>query len=110
MANASKSAPGKYYRKGISLIQAVNKFGDEAQAEAWFVTRRWPDGIQCPRCDSDRIKPRKTQRRTPLYHCNACQFDFTVKTGTILHDSKRPSPSGPLGSTCTAPASKACPA
>lgn len=86
----AKSAPGKSYRKGISLVEAVNRFGDEAEAEAWFVARRWPDGIRCVRCESDNVGKRKSKRLTPLYHCNACKKDFTVKTGTIMHDSKLP--------------------
>ena len=31
-----------------------------------------------------------TNRKTSLYHCNDCKRDFTVKTDTILHDSKLP--------------------
>lgn len=81
-------APGKAYRKGITLIEAVNRFGDDAAAEAWFVSRRWPNGIECPHCDSDAITNRKSRRKTPQYHCNGCKANFTVKTGTIMHDSK----------------------
>ena len=84
------NAPGKHYRKGISLIDAVQRFGDEAQAEAWFVARRWPTGIQCPGCEGKAITPRKSGRQTPQYHCTGCALNFTVKTGTILHDSKLP--------------------
>ena len=76
--------------KGISLIDAVKKFGDEAKAEAWFVSRRWPDGIRCPHCDSDSISPRTSRRQTPQYHCKSCTSNFTVKTGTIMQDSKLP--------------------
>ena len=25
-----------------------------------------------------------------MYHCNDCKKDFTVKTGTVMHDSKLP--------------------
>ena len=90
MDKAAAKAPGKSYRKGITLVEAVQQFADEAQAETWFVARRWPDGIRCLKCDSDRIVPRKSSRKTPLYHCNACKFDFTVKTGSIMHESKLP--------------------
>ena len=84
----AKNAPGKHYRKGISLIDAVQQFGDEANAEAWFVARRWPDGIQCVHCDSDAIPPRKARRQTAQYHCKTCTSNFTVKIGTIMRDSK----------------------
>ncbi len=85
-----KGGPGKAYRTGISLIEAVQKFGDEETAHQWFVDRRWPDGVRCPDCDSENVKMRNSKRKTPVYHCNACKYDFTVKSGTILHDSKLP--------------------
>ena len=85
-----RKAPGKYFREGMTLIEAVQEFGDERKAEAWFVAQRWPDGIQCPYCDSPNISPRKNGRLTPAYRCNPCKRDFTVKTGTIMHDSKLP--------------------
>lgn len=83
-----KSSPGKSYRKGISLKAAIRLFGDEAKAEQWFVTRRWPDGIRCAYCESERVSNRKTRRKTPQYHCKDCGKNFTVKTNTIMHDSK----------------------
>ena len=85
-----KNAPGKSYRKGISLIKALQEFGDDTKAEAWLVAQRWPEGIRCPFCDSDGISPRKTSRKTPQYRCRTCRKDFTVKTGTIMEDSKLP--------------------
>ena len=84
------SAPGKHFRKGITLIEAVKQFGDDASAEQWFVERRWPNGVICVECDSDRIHTRKpnARRKTSVFHCNDCKKDFTVKTGTIMHDSR----------------------
>ena len=84
----SKSAPGKSYRKGISLKAAIQSFGDDAKAEAWFISRRWPDGIQCVYCDSKRVSDKKSNRKTPMHHCKDCGKDFTIKTGTIMQDSK----------------------
>lgn len=86
----TKSGSGKSYRKGIGLIEAVRQFGDEEKAHAWFVARRWPDGIQCPHCEGFSITARKSTRKTPQYHCNDCTANFTVKTKTIMHDSKLP--------------------
>ena len=86
----AKNAPGKHYRKGISLLDALEQFGDDEKANDWFLTRRWPDGIQCLECGSDRVTRRKSNRTTPVYHCNACKYDFTVKVGTIMEDSKIP--------------------
>ena len=66
----------------------MEKFGNEEAAHEWFVERRWPDGVRCPDCDSGNVKMRNTKRKTPVYHCNTCKYDFTVKSGTIMHDSK----------------------
>ena len=86
----AQKAPGKSFRKGITLVEAVQQFGDDTAAEAWFVARRWPNGIKCVECDSDRIHTRKpnARRKTSVFHCNDCKKDFTVKTGTIMHDSR----------------------
>ena len=89
--NRAGKAPGKSYRKGISLIEAVERFKDEAKAEAWFAERRWPDGVRCLSCHkgSDRIR-KLTKRKTPQYRCLSCLYTFTVKTGTVMQDSKLP--------------------
>ncbi len=53
-------APGKSYRKGISLVEAVRRFSNEAVAESWFIETRWPDGVRCPFCESGaHVKERK---------------------------------------------------
>ncbi len=82
--------PRKPKRMGLSLKQVIRKFDDEKAANQWFVERRWPDGIVCPYCDGENVSPRKSKRVTPVYRCNPCKRDFTVKTGTIMHDSKLP--------------------
>ncbi|MDE2844347.1 MAG: IS1595 family transposase, partial [Chloroflexota bacterium] len=86
----ARNAPGKHYRKGISLIEAVQRFGDDEKANEWFVQRLWPNGIVCPYCESKDISDRKTRRQTPQYYCRSCKGIFTVKTGTIMHDSRLP--------------------
>ena len=83
----AKNAPGKHYRKGISLVDALKQFGDDEKANTWFIAQRWPDGIECLRCDSPKVTRRNSKRKTPLYHCNACKHDFTVKVGTVMEGS-----------------------
>ena len=46
------SAPGKHYRKGISLMEIMDMFPDDATAEDWFASIRWPDEVACGRCGS----------------------------------------------------------
>ena len=48
---ASK-APGKHYRKGITIFELTALFPDNATAEKWFADQRWPEGAHCPYCGS----------------------------------------------------------
>lgn len=83
------SGPGRSYRKGLSLIQVTQRFSTPAKAEAWFVRQRWPNGIQCPECDSDNVAKVKSRKPQP-YRCRTCKKQFSVKTGTVLQNSKIP--------------------
>ena len=62
-------------------------FPDDRAAERWFVTWRWPEGVECPRCDSKDIQERQTRKPQP-YRCRSCRKDFSVKTDTLMHNSK----------------------
>ena len=86
---AEHSAPGKHYRKGITLLDAVHRFGTPEQAEAWFVAQRWPACVTCPHCQSADIQERASRKPQP-YHCRSCRKTFSVKTGTLLQNSKLP--------------------
>ena len=80
--------PGKSYRKGITLIDAIKKFDTEEKAEAWFVKQRWPDGPVCPYqgCESTRVTIVANRKPQP-YRCRACRKFFSIKTGSMMHSS-----------------------
>lgn len=87
-AMGKQKAPGHYYRKGITLVEAVKRFADEAEAERWFIDTRWPDGVVCPFCDRmDDVQERKNRKPQP-WRCKNCRKDFSVKTNTLMHGSK----------------------
>ena len=88
METTTKSGPGKSFRQGLTLMGVAELFSDREQAEAWFVAKRWPNGIKCVDCGADTITKRKSARLTQQYHCTSCGVNFTVKTGTVMHDSK----------------------
>ncbi len=62
-------------------------FRDDATAEEWFVKNRWPAGACCPKCASPNVQERPTPKPQP-YRCRDCRKDFSVKTGTLMHNSK----------------------
>ena len=82
----SRKAPGKSYRKGVSLKQIMRMFPDDATAEAWYVEKRWPDGPYCPHCGSLNIQS-GAAHRVP-FRCRDCRKRFSVKTGTVMQSSK----------------------
>ena len=86
-----QNGPGKSYRKGMSLVEAVNKFSDEKEAERWFISTRWPDGkIACVFCGSlDDVYEVKSRKPQP-FRCKACRKYFSVKTNTLMHSSNLP--------------------
>jgi len=71
----------------LSAFEFFEKFPDEASAIAYFEDVRWPDGVICPRCNSDRTKPIRDRHR---HHCNGCGRQFSVRTGSLLENSRIP--------------------
>ncbi len=80
---------GKGYRKGISLIEIMKQFPDDATAEAWFIERRWPDGVACPHCGSTNVQTGAKHKTMP-FRCREkeCAKRFSAKTGTVMEGSK----------------------
>ena len=74
-------------RSTISTFQLFEMFPDEASARQYLEDRLWPDGPRCPGC---KATERITTRKGGFYRCNACQLDFTVRTGTIFERSHVP--------------------
>lgn len=71
----------------VTLPELIERFGSEDKCHAFLEDLRWPDGVRCPRCDSDKIS-RIVKRRQ--FDCDACRYQFSVRVGTIFHDSKLP--------------------
>ena len=82
-------APGKHYRKGISTREFFKMFPDDEAAEAWFVSRRWPNGVACVACGSMNVQANAKRRRMP-YRCRekGCGKQFSVKMGSFMQSSK----------------------
>ncbi len=70
-----------------NLFQFHEMYPDEKAAEQWFVSSRWPNGIRCPHCDSDRINERTSHPKMP-YRCKDCHKFFSVKVDSVMESSK----------------------
>lgn len=82
-------APGKAFRKGMTLVELIRKFPDDKAAEAWIAEIRWPDGPECPHCGCSNVQ-HPTAHKTMPYRCrgNGCRKFFSVRVGTVMQDSK----------------------
>ena len=82
------NAPGKHFRKGISLIGLMDLFPTDEAAEDWFASVRWSDGEPvCSDCGSARVATVASRKPMP-FRCRDCRKHFSVKHGTVMQSSK----------------------
>jgi transposase-like protein len=70
-----------------TLQQAIQYFSDEQVCVDAVALMRWPDGPQCPDCNTKNPYYLKTQKR---WKCRDCRRQFSVKVETIFEDSPVP--------------------
>src|SRR4029453_5625998 len=69
-----------------TLTEAIRHFSTWENCRDYMVTRRWPNGVECPACGSKSVyfdasrKGWECRTRHP-------KRKFTLKTGTIFEDS-----------------------
>jgi transposase-like protein len=68
----------------LTLADVMRFADDPDRALAFVVQLRWPSGIVCPRCGTDKPNFLKSRR---IWRCKGCRKDFSVKVGTIFEDS-----------------------
>ena len=83
----AQSAPGKHYRKGLTLVDLFKMFPTDETAEKWFAEQRWPQGLACVHCGSMNVNE-KTAHPKMSYRCRDCRKFFSTKTGTVMESSK----------------------
>src|SRR5262249_41125712 len=98
-------------RHGLSLIDIEQAFGTEEKCIAYLTGFRWPEGVRCLKCGSDKVSAFKTnetvrerfskkqgkmvEKRVParhLFQCNneGCRHQFSPTAGTIFADTHLP--------------------
>lgn len=71
----------------INLVNLVQKFHSEERCREYLEALRWPDGVRCVKCESDKVS--RLHKRNQ-FHCDGCTYQFSVTAGTIMHDTKIP--------------------
>lgn len=71
----------------LNLVTLLDDHATDSDCRELLERLRWPNGMYCPRCGGTGISE---VRRRPVYDCNACRHQFSVTSGTIMHDSHLP--------------------
>lgn len=79
----------------MNLIDVTKTFAAEESCLDLLEHLRWPDGVRCLKCGSDKLsritrKSRNKNKRARLFQCLSCDYQFTPTTGTIFADSHLP--------------------
>ncbi len=87
MAAEAGKAPGKYYRKGLSLIEVMNLFPTDEAAREWFEEVRWGGEPACCDCGSLNVQS-GAKHPSQTHRCRDCRRFFSVTKGTAMERTK----------------------
>ena len=71
----------------INLVSLIDKFSSNEKCRDALEDIRWPNGVACTRCGDMDILELVNQNR---WKCRSCEYQFSVMSGTIMHDSHLP--------------------
>ena len=74
-------------RADVDILTLAERFHSDDKCRAYLEALRWPEGVRCPRCQSDKVS--RIWERSQ-YDCDSCRYQFSVTAGTIFHDSHLP--------------------
>ena len=71
----------------MNLVELIDKFNCDKQCRETLERIRWPGGVKCTRCGSAELLDLPNHNR---WECKKCDYQFSVTSGTIMHDSHLP--------------------
>jgi hypothetical protein len=81
-----RKQPKQIIQMTVSQFEAA--FPDEDACDTYLVARRWPNGVICPRCGSDRPYQLKTMKfKWECPDCSAGGYRFSNIAGTIFENT-----------------------
>ncbi|MEO0625258.1 MAG: IS1595 family transposase [Pseudomonadota bacterium] len=73
----------------LSTFEFFQRFPNEEAARKRFEAQRWGDTPICGHCGSAEVTECKDHKPMP-YRCKGCRKHFSVRTGTVLAESRLP--------------------
>jgi transposase-like protein len=74
-------------KQEMDLMKLFAQFATDEQCRIALEKLRFPDGVKCIRCQSEKIS--RAYKRNQ-FECESCGYHFSVTAGTIFHDSHLP--------------------
>jgi transposase-like protein len=71
----------------MTLIDLTVAYSSDERCRELLERLRWPEGPACPRCENAAVR---LETNAKLLYCRKCDYQFSVTTGTIFHDSHLP--------------------
>src|SRR5271155_2332829 len=71
----------------LDLRTLIEKYGNEDKCRAAIEHLRWPDGVRCPACKSEKISRIVARNQ---FDCDSCRYQFSATAGTSFHDTHLP--------------------
>ena len=78
---------GASMREQMDLCKLTQQYGDDTNCRKALENLRWPDGIRCPSCKSEKISRIVARNQ---FDCDSCRYQFSVLSETIFHDTHLP--------------------
>ena len=69
----------------MKLIDFFEEYPDEQSCEKAFKEKREEQGVHCKKCGNKEHYWLKSKK---LYECKSCHFRMSLKSGTLLENSK----------------------
>ncbi len=71
----------------MTLVDVITHFDTDERCRELLVRLRWPNGVECPRCNMAAVEL-ATEKQ--LFYCKGCDYQFSVTTGTVFNDTHVP--------------------
>jgi transposase-like protein len=76
-----------YKFKAMTLAELESKFTTEGACKSYLQARRWPQGVNCPRCGNEKVYELKREYHWQCEKCADDGYRFSVLVGTIFENT-----------------------